>query len=83
MVLCMAAAASPMGYWTIWVGFPSSFRRNLFFPSMRIMEWFYCGIFFKHYKRILQHSEILDLPPAEVLSDIDCYERTNSKRLTC
>ena len=27
--------------------------------------------FFKHYRRILAHPEILDNPPEEVLSDID------------
>ena len=37
----------------------------------RIVDGFYYAAFFKHYKRILQHPEILDNPPEEVLSDID------------
>ena len=37
----------------------------------RIVDGFYYAAFFKHYKRILQHPEILDTPPEEVLSDID------------
>ena len=37
----------------------------------RIVDGFYYAAFFKHYKRILQHPEILDNPPEEVLKDID------------
>ncbi len=37
----------------------------------RIVDGFYYAAFFKHYKRILQHPEILDHPPEEVLPDID------------
>ncbi len=37
----------------------------------RIVDAFYYGSFFKHYKRILAHPEILDRPPEEVLRDID------------
>lgn len=37
----------------------------------RIVDGFYYAAFFKHYKRILQHPEILDRPPEEVLQDID------------
>ena len=37
----------------------------------RIVDGFYYAAFFKHYKRILQHPEILDEPPTEVLRDID------------
>lgn len=37
----------------------------------RIVDGFYYAAFFKHYKRILQHPEILDRPPDEVLRDID------------
>ena len=37
----------------------------------RIVDGFYYAAFFKHYKRILQHPEILDNPPDEVLRDID------------
>ena len=37
----------------------------------RIVDGFYYAAFFKHYKRLLMHPEILDNPPEEVLSDID------------
>lgn len=37
----------------------------------RIVDGFYYAAFFKHYKRILQHPEVLDHPPEEVLRDID------------
>ena len=37
----------------------------------RIVDGYYYAAFFKHYKRILAHPEILDQPPEEVLSDID------------
>ena len=37
----------------------------------RIMDGFYYAAFFKHYKRILAHPEILDHPPEEVIKDID------------
>jgi len=37
----------------------------------RIVDGFYYAAFFKHYKRILQHPEIMDRPPEEVLKDID------------
>jgi len=37
----------------------------------RIVDGFYYAAFFKHYKRILMHPEILDLPPEEVIRDID------------
>jgi len=37
----------------------------------RIVDGFYYAAFFKHYKRLLQHPEILDNPPDEVLRDID------------
>ena len=37
----------------------------------RIVDGFYYAAFFKHFKRILQHPEILDNPPEEVLPDID------------
>ena len=37
----------------------------------RIVDGFYYAAFFKHYKRILLHPEILDRPPEEVLRDID------------
>ena len=37
----------------------------------RIVDGFYYAAFFKHYKRLLMHPEILDNPPEEVLPDID------------
>ena len=37
----------------------------------RIVDGYYYAAFFKHYKRILQHPEVLDRPPEEVLQDID------------
>ncbi len=37
----------------------------------RICDGFYYATFFKHYRRILQHPEILDQPPEEVVPDID------------
>ena len=37
----------------------------------RILDGFYYAAFFKHYKRLLQHPEILDHPPEEVLPDIE------------
>ena len=37
----------------------------------RIADGFYYAAFFKHFKRILYHPEVLDLPPEEVLTDIE------------
>ncbi len=37
----------------------------------RIADGYYYAAFFKHYKRILLHPEVLDRPPEEVLKDID------------
>ena len=37
----------------------------------RIADGFYYAAFFKHFKRILYHPEVLDVPPEEVLSDIE------------
>ncbi len=37
----------------------------------RIADGYYYAAFFKHYKRIMAHPEILDNPPEEVLKDID------------
>ncbi|MDD6199797.1 MAG: 2-oxo acid dehydrogenase subunit E2 [Firmicutes bacterium] len=37
----------------------------------RIADGYYYAAFFKHYKRLLQHPEVLDNPPDEILSDID------------
>ena len=37
----------------------------------RIADGFYYAAFFKHFKRIMHHPEQLDLPPEEVMQDID------------
>ena len=37
----------------------------------RIVDGYYYATFFKHYRRLLQHPELLDNPPEEVVSDID------------
>ena len=37
----------------------------------RIVDGYYYAAFFKHYKRLLQHPEVLDDPPEEILRDID------------
>ena len=37
----------------------------------RIVDGYYYATFFKHYRRILAHPEILDNPPEEVIHDID------------
>ena len=37
----------------------------------RICDGYYYATFFKHYRRILRNPEILDLPPEEVVRDID------------
>ena len=37
----------------------------------RIVDGYYYAAFFKHYRSILRHPELLDLPPEEILSDID------------
>ena len=37
----------------------------------RICDGFYYAAFFKHFKRILYHPEVLDNPPEEVISDIE------------
>ncbi len=37
----------------------------------RIVDGYYYAAFFKHYKRIIAHPELLDNLPEEVLSDID------------
>ncbi len=37
----------------------------------RICDGFYYAAFFKQFKRIIYHPEVLDNPPEEVLSDID------------
>ena len=37
----------------------------------RIVDGYYYAAFFKHYRSILRHPEIMDLPPEELISDID------------
>lgn len=37
----------------------------------RIVDGFYYAAFFKHYKRIILHPEVLDNPPEEIIRDID------------
>ena len=37
----------------------------------RIVDGYYYAAFFKHYKRLIQHPEVLDNPPDEVQKDID------------
>ena len=37
----------------------------------RIVDGYYYAAFFKHFRSILRHPEILDMPPDEVISDID------------
>ena len=37
----------------------------------RIVDGYYYAAFFKHYRAILRHPEILDLPPDELIPDID------------
>lgn len=37
----------------------------------RITDGFYYAAFFKHFKRILHHPELLDNPPEELVPDID------------
>ena len=37
----------------------------------RICDGFYYATFFKYYRRLIAHPELLDLPPEEVVKDID------------
>ena len=37
----------------------------------RICDGYYYATFFKHYRRLLAHPEVLDNPPDEVVADID------------
>ena len=37
----------------------------------RICDGYYYAVFFKHYRNLLRHPEILDNPPEEVVRDID------------
>lgn len=37
----------------------------------RIVDGFYYAAFFKYYKRLIAHPEVLEMPPEEVMRDID------------
>ena len=37
----------------------------------RIVDGYYYATFFKHYRSILRHPELLDVPPTEIVNDID------------
>ncbi len=37
----------------------------------RIVDGFYYATFFKYYRRLIAHPELLDMPPEEIISDID------------
>ena len=37
----------------------------------RIVDGYYYATFFKYYRRLLAHPEVLDLPPEEIVKDID------------
>ena len=37
----------------------------------RIVDGYYYAAFFKHYRHLLRHPEMLDIPPEEILPDID------------
>ena len=37
----------------------------------RIVDGYYYATFFKYYRRLLAHPEVLDMPPEEVVKDID------------
>ena len=37
----------------------------------RVVDGYYYATFFKYYRRLLAHPELLDNPPDEVVADID------------
>ena len=37
----------------------------------RIVDGYYYATFFKYYRRLIAHPELLDVPPEEVVRDID------------
>jgi len=37
----------------------------------RIVDGYYYATFFKYYRRLLAHPEVLDMPPEEIVKDID------------
>lgn len=42
-----------------------------FVTDERIVDGYYYATFFKYFRRLLAHPELLDLPPAEIVQDID------------
>ena len=42
-----------------------------FVTDERIVDGYYYATFFKYYRSLIRHPELLDLPPAEVVRDID------------
>ena len=42
-----------------------------FVTDERIVDGYYYATFFKYYRRLLAHPEVLDNPPEEVVKDID------------
>jgi pyruvate/2-oxoglutarate dehydrogenase complex dihydrolipoamide acyltransferase (E2) component len=42
-----------------------------FVTDERIVDGFYYATFFKYFARLMRNPEILDLPPEEVVRDID------------
>ncbi len=42
-----------------------------FVMDERIVDGYYYATFFKYYRRLLQHPEVLDNPPEEIIKDID------------
>ena len=42
-----------------------------FVTDERIVDGYYYATFFKYYRRLIQHPEVLDNPPEEVVRDID------------
>ena len=50
---------------------PRKYLDFKFSMDERIADGFYYAAFFKHFKRILHHPELLDNPPEEVAQDID------------
>ena len=42
-----------------------------FTTDERIVDGFYYATFFKYYRRLMAHPEVLDNPPEEIVKDID------------
>jgi hypothetical protein len=49
----------------------------------RICDGYYYATFFKHYRRLLAHPEVLDNPPEEVIKDQSISLITSSGGLSC